>query len=106
MDLRTWRSRENLTLRQLAEKLGIVGRNPAAQMQRYESGQSRLEADLVERICALTGGAVTALDHQRSRLAWLRANGRCDEVPDGAAAGGVLVGPVQPVARDIDGEAA
>ena len=41
---------------------------------RIESGELPTDADMVERIVALTGGAVTAADMHAVRLAWLKTN--------------------------------
>lgn len=72
MQISDWRHSRNLSLDELAKAVGFAG--GARSFHRVESGQSKADSDLVERIVALTGGAVTAEDMHRTRLAWLRAN--------------------------------
>lgn len=71
MDLRTWRRREEHSLADLARLLGLDGRNPAARVQRWETGEARAPADIEALIVDLTGGEVTLADQHRTRLAFL-----------------------------------
>jgi hypothetical protein len=41
---------------------------------RLESGELPSDADMVERIAQLTGGAIAAAEMHAVRLAWLKAN--------------------------------
>lgn len=41
------RKRQGMTMRELAEKIGVTGTNT---ISRYESGQLNLSADLIEKI--------------------------------------------------------
>lgn len=41
------RKRQNMTMRQLAEKIGVTGTNT---ISRYESGSLNLSSDLIEKI--------------------------------------------------------
>ena len=57
----------------LADLLNLA--NPSV-YQKYETGQHRTDAPLVERIAELTDGAVTAQDMHETRLEWInRKNG-------------------------------
>ena len=76
MTLASWRHSfdPKLTLAAAAERLGIVGKNPARTYQRYETGESAIDAimaaDIVERTC----GAVSHHDLATIRAEWMRAN--------------------------------
>ena len=74
MRLLDWMDRECLGAASAARRLGIEGVNPGRTLARIASGDRQPDADMIERIVALTGGAVTAEDMHRTRLAWLRAN--------------------------------
>lgn len=69
MNLKTWRQREQLTLKAASDRLGLAG---ARTYQRYECGETRASALLVEHIREITGGAVTPSDMHDVRLAWER----------------------------------
>jgi transcriptional regulator with XRE-family HTH domain len=71
MKFRDWRLGCKLTRAACARALGIEGRNPSRTMQRIETGETRADAPIVEKIRALTGGMVTAEDMHQQRLAWL-----------------------------------
>lgn len=73
MKLKEWRLTRNMTLAEAAATLGMPGKNPSRTYQRYESGEKRPDAPLVEAIIAMTGGAVTVEDMHRARLDWLAA---------------------------------
>lgn len=70
--LKTWRLTQEKSQAECALALGLPG--GARSFQRLESGESNTDADMVERIARLTGGAVTAADMHAVRLAWLKAN--------------------------------
>jgi transcriptional regulator with XRE-family HTH domain len=72
MQVIRWRKSNKLSLSQMAERLGIGGRNPSRTYQRYETGENRPDADTVQKIIEMTAGAVTAQDMHETRLAWLR----------------------------------
>jgi len=71
MKLITWRKQRNLSQANMAQFLGLAG---ARTFQRYECGENRADAPLVELIQAKTEGAVTAQDMHEIRLSWLRVN--------------------------------
>jgi len=71
MLLREWRETNGWTLARLAAELGLPGEHSAGTVQRWETGKSRPEADVIDRIEKLTEGAVTAADMHETRLAWL-----------------------------------
>ncbi|NMG39838.1 hypothetical protein GRZ55_11340 [Chelativorans sp. ZYF759] len=72
MELRHWRLAAGKSQGECAMSLGLDG--GARSFQRIETGQNKADADLVERIAALTEGAVAAQDMHATRLDWLRAN--------------------------------
>ncbi len=73
MRLRDWRQQNSQTMQVMADLLGLA--NPSV-YQKYETGQHRTDAPIVERIAELTSGAVTAQDMHETRLEWLnRKNG-------------------------------
>lgn len=71
MKLKEWRLTHEKTLNECAVLFGI--RNLRT-YQRYETGENRADADLVDTIVRITGGSVTAADMHEQRLAWLREN--------------------------------
>lgn len=71
MQLKQWRLTQEKTLEECATLLGVGG---ARTYQRYECGENRADADLVDVIANVTHGAVTPADMHEVRLAWLRAN--------------------------------
>ncbi|APO74243.1 hypothetical protein AM571_CH01407 [Rhizobium etli 8C-3] len=71
MKLKEWRLTRELTLAEMASALEIEN---ARTYQRYEDGENRTDAPLVERIIAFTGGSVSLDDLHAQRLDWLRAN--------------------------------
>ncbi|WP_019279697.1 helix-turn-helix domain-containing protein [Rhizobium grahamii] len=71
MRLKLWRQTHEHTL---AEMAGILAIENARTYQRYEDGENRADAPLVERILAATEGAVSLDDLHQQRLDWLRAN--------------------------------
>lgn len=76
MDFKAWRLSKGLSLADVAGRLGIAGANPSREVQRIETGEARPDADLVQAIGRLTGGAVGADDLMAARLLWLKAAGR------------------------------
>lgn len=73
MLLRDWRQLQGWTLARMAEALELVGRSPAETVRRWETGESRPEADIIARIEALTLGAVTASDMHVVRLVFIES---------------------------------
>lgn len=71
MDLRTWRTTEDLTMAEAALLLSIES---ARTYQRYELGENRPDAPVMERIRIATSGQVTLDDMHELRLQWLRTN--------------------------------
>lgn len=72
MILRDWRKKAGRSQSECAEALAMDG--GARSYQRIETGENKADADLVEKIGAMTGGEVTAADMHEVRLAWLREN--------------------------------
>lgn len=79
MKLSDWRKQNKLTLLDVANRLGIGGKNPSRTVQRFEQGSRHIDADLAEAIAVMTGDAVRPEDHHEVRLEWLRANRQCAE---------------------------
>jgi len=74
MKLRDWRNRENKTLRELAELLGIGhGANPSRRVQRLETGEAVADALLADRIVEATNGEVSLQDLNDTRKEFLSA---------------------------------
>lgn len=71
MTLRQWRLTQGKTLEECARHFGLKS---ARTYQRYETGENRPDADLVDVFVRLSGGAVTAADMHQTRLDWLKAN--------------------------------
>ncbi|NBN62809.1 helix-turn-helix domain-containing protein [Pannonibacter tanglangensis] len=71
MNLKQWRLTQGKTLGDCARHFGLKS---ARTYQRYETGENRPDADLVDAFVRLSGGAVTALDMHQTRLEWLRMN--------------------------------
>ncbi|MCF7646874.1 helix-turn-helix domain-containing protein [Pseudochrobactrum asaccharolyticum] len=71
MDLKKWRLTQQLTLSECADRLRLVN---ARTYQRYETGENRTDADIAERILAMTKGQVTVGDLHQMRLDWLRGH--------------------------------
>jgi len=71
MKLHDFLSGKSLSVDQFAEQLGGVS---ASGLRKWLTGERQPDADVVARIAAFTGGAVTADDMHQTRLAWLRAN--------------------------------
>ena len=76
MELKEWRIAKGWSQGQLGEALGFPAESRASQAERIENGKIKVDADLGEAIGRLTGGAVTPVDMQATRLAWLKAQGR------------------------------
>ncbi|CUX03725.1 helix-turn-helix domain-containing protein [Agrobacterium genomosp. 2] len=83
MRLKEWRLTRGKTLADMAALLGI---ERARTYQRYEDGENRADAHLVERIRDVTNNDVAVIDMHNQRLEWLKAN-RLDlfSEPEGAA---------------------
>jgi len=71
MKLTQWRLTHTKTLTECAALFGLAS---ARTYQRYETGETRADADLVEVITARTMGDVKAADMYNTRLEWLKAN--------------------------------
>lgn len=71
MNLNQWRQTRDMTMKEASILLGLES---ARTYQRYETGENRPDAPLIERIMAATDGAVTLADLHRQRLEWLREN--------------------------------
>ena len=76
-----YRSEKGLSKADAGRSLGYGKANPSRFFERLETGEIPADADMVERIVALTGGTVTAGDMHAIRLAWLKAN-RPDKFAD------------------------
>ena len=70
--LRRYRTANDLTLKELGAQLSVN----KTTLLRWETGEASPDADMIERIVIVTGGAVTATDMHETRLAWLKAQGR------------------------------
>lgn len=70
MDLEAWRVREGLTYDALAPLIGVT---VASQARRYALGARWPDPDVMERIEAVTAGAVSVLAMHRKRTEWLRS---------------------------------
>ncbi|TPL40656.1 helix-turn-helix transcriptional regulator [Mesorhizobium sp. B2-4-6] len=80
MKLRDWRIRENRTLKELAELLGIgQGTNPSRRVQRIETGEAPVDAIIADKIVSLAGGDVTLQDLNETRRAFLEATSEAAE---------------------------
>ncbi|WP_279483431.1 helix-turn-helix transcriptional regulator [Aureimonas sp. SK2] len=87
--LKEWRERQGWSTQRVAEELGLDPRAGAGTIWRWETGRSRPDADVVEKIEGLTGGAVNAVGMHKSRLEFLRSRPGLAERPcsnDAAAA--------------------
>lgn len=71
MHLKKWRLTQTLSMAEAAQRMGLES---ARTYHRYESGENRPDAPLVERILSVTEGAVTVQDLHQQRLDWLREN--------------------------------
>lgn len=58
----------------MAEAATLLAIDSARTYQRYETGENRPDAPLIERIRVETDGRVTLEDLHRQRLEWLKAN--------------------------------
>ena len=74
MNLADWRKEQNQSCLDVAKALGLNGERDGTSVWNWETGRARPDADVVERIEALTSGQVTAHDMHAVRLAWLKAN--------------------------------
>lgn len=87
LDLDTWRQREQLTWQQVADLMaGDVPGHPAVDvsaqsMRRFGLGLRWPEADVIDRIAAITGGEVTVVSLHMRRAQWLKSSGRPRRVP-------------------------
>lgn len=74
MKLRDWRAQKHLTLKQLADLLGIgQGKNPSRRMQRIEMGGAPVDALLADKIVSTTDAEVTLQDLNDTRRDFLAA---------------------------------
>lgn len=75
LDLETWRIREGLSYGALA---GLLDKKQATEARRFALGERWPDPDVIDRIVAVTGGAVSVHALHRRRAAWLRKarNGR------------------------------
>jgi transcriptional regulator with XRE-family HTH domain len=71
MNLKQWRLTRELTM---AEASVLLGLESARTYQRYETGENRPDAPLVEKIMSVTDGGVMLEDLHRQRLDWLKEN--------------------------------
>ena len=72
MNLREWRIQNELTLEELAKKLGLS--RSSRTLARIELGENGFDSDFVELIEIVTKDMVTVGDMHKTRLAWLREN--------------------------------
>lgn len=83
MLLSEWRKFKNLSCAAIAAQIQLNGDVDASSVWNWETGRSRPDADIVQRISVLTGDEVTAADMHRIRLAWLRQH-RPEKFPEPA----------------------
>jgi transcriptional regulator with XRE-family HTH domain len=74
MQLAEWRKEKNLSCSEIAKGLGLDGDRDGTSVWNWETGRSRPDADMIDKIRILTDDAVTAADMHECRLAWLREN--------------------------------
>lgn len=74
MRLRNWRLENGLKLRELADLLGIGGKNPSRSAQRIETGSAPVDAPLADRILEVTSAKVTLEDIHAQRRDWLSSD--------------------------------
>ena len=74
-----WRKSQKIRLIEIARLLGVGGSgNPGRHIWRWERGETRPDADHVQRIFILSGGRVTPQDWHETRLGWLKQQGRTE----------------------------
>lgn len=78
IDLEAFRLREGMTFDGLAVAIGVSN---ASQARRYAIGERWPDPDVIERIEAVTDGAVTLFALHRRRAQWLREHGAPRRVP-------------------------
>lgn len=78
LDLEAFRVREGLTYERLAADIGVAH---ASQARRYAMGERWPDPDILDRIVAVTEGAVSILAMHRRRAAWLREHRGIRRVP-------------------------
>ncbi len=83
MLLSEWRKLKNLSCAAIAEQIQLAGDVDASSVWNWETGRSRPDADIVQRIFSVTNGEVTATDMHTIRLAWLRQH-RPEKFPEPA----------------------
>lgn len=71
MDMKSWRLAGGLSMARAASLLSL---DSARAYQRYETGENRPDAHVVERIIRVSEGSITLVDLHRQRLQWLAAN--------------------------------
>lgn len=71
MNLKEWRQEQSISMSEAARLLDV---GFAASYNRYETGENRPDAPMVERILRVTEGKVGLTDLHRQRLDWLREN--------------------------------
>jgi transcriptional regulator with XRE-family HTH domain len=76
LEPKVWRERAGLTLRDLAVKAGIRGKNPARTYDRYERGEQDCPPAVMEAVRIQSGGAVGAEQWLKVRLRRLRRRQR------------------------------
>ena len=81
--LEQFRSHSGKSKAELGRSLGYCKANPSRFYERIETGEVPADADIIDRIVKVTGGAVSVGDMHSVRLAWLRAN-RPDRFPEPA----------------------
>jgi DNA-binding transcriptional regulator YiaG len=74
MQLVDWRKANNLSCADVARGLDLDGERDSASVWNWETGRSRPDADIIERLRVFSNGQVTADDMHAVRLAWLREN--------------------------------
>lgn len=71
--LKEWREGHGWSTQRVAEELGLDPRAGAGTVWRWETGRSRPDADMVEKIGEITDGVVNASGMHRTRLEFLRS---------------------------------
>lgn len=60
----------------------LIGNCSVSRLRKWKSGERAARAEIIERIEAVTDGAVTAQDMHETRLAWRRRHDAPGEAPD------------------------
>lgn len=74
MRLADWRKAQSLSCAEVENGLGLEGVRDGKSVWNWETGRSRADADMIDRIKRFTNSEVTEADMHQTRLDWLRAH--------------------------------